>query len=527
MADGEQNSQPRTLKDYVQPIVNDNYSGVRRQTINANNFELKPALISMVQQAQFSRSPLDDPNIHLAIFLEICDTVKMNGVTEDTIRLRLFPFSLRTRLEVGYNLYNWEASLVGRKWQKSFLLNSFHLQKQPNSGIFYNGLNGQTRTIVDSASGGTLMSKTAEGATSLLEKMASNNYQWLTKRTMAKKVAGIHELDLFAALSAQVVSLSHQVSTLTTQRIPQSAEYVATSSMTVPMNEVSQEQVQYINNRNYNYRGNPMPNYYHLGLRNHENFSYGNMKNVLQPPPEFNSQPSEKKMPLEDAMISFVEETKARFKKFDSRLDNIETHCSNMGATMKNLEVQIGQLATTINAQQRETFPSNTEVNPKEQCKAITLRSRREIERSPSKETESTPTTPNNGQSKNKVEEEEIVNDTLRETDMPPSISFPDNPPILSTPFPYPQHALEQMPNYAKFLKDIISKKRRLEEFETVKLSEECSVILQKKLPQKLKDPGSFTLSCTIGDSFFDKVLCDLGASINLMPLSVYRKLGL
>ena len=105
--------------------------------------------------------------------------------------------------------------------------------------MFYNGLNGQTQTIVDAASGGTLMSKTAERATSLLEEMASNNYQLPTERTMAKKVAGIHELDPFATLSAQVASLSHQVSTLTTQRIPQSAEYVAASSMTVPMNEAS------------------------------------------------------------------------------------------------------------------------------------------------------------------------------------------------------------------------------------------------------------------------------------------------
>ena len=225
---------------------------------------------------------------------------------------------------------------------------------------------------------------------------------------------------------------------MTTQRIPQIAEYVAASSMTVSINEVGQEQVQYINNRNYNYRGNPMPNYYHLGLQNHENFSYIKTKNVLQPPLGFDSQPSKKKMSLEDAMVSFVEETKARFKKSDSRLDNIETHCSNMGATMKNLEVQIGQLATTINAQQRGTFPSNTEVNPKEQRKAITYRSGSEIERSPSKEIESTPTTPNNGQSKNKVEEEEIVDDTLRETNMPPLISFLDNPSILSTSLPYP-----------------------------------------------------------------------------------------
>ncbi|XP_068649019.1 uncharacterized protein [Aristolochia californica] len=245
----------------------------------------------------------------------------------------------------------------------------------------------------------------------------------------------------------------------------------------------------------------------------------------------------------------------ASFKKADSRLDNIETHSSIMGATTKNLEVQLGQLATTINAQQRGAFPSNTEMNPNEQCKAITLRSGREIERSSSKESKSTPTVANNGQRKNKVEEEEIVNYTLRETDVLATISFPNNPPILSTPLPYPQHfqkqkldkqfskfldifkkihinipfadALEQMPNYVKFLKDIISKKRRLEEFEIVKLSEECSAILQKTLPQKLKDPGSFTLPCTIGNSFFDKFLCDLGASINLMPLSVFRKLGL
>ena len=86
---------------------------------------------------------------------------------------------------------------------------------------------------------------------------------------------------------------------------------------------------------------------------------------------------------------------------------------------------------------------------------------------------------------------------------------------------------LEQMPKYAKFLKGIISKKRKLEEHETVMLTEESSAILQKKLPPKLKDPGSFTIPCTIGKSYFDRALCDLGASINLMPFSVFRKLGL
>ncbi|XP_065631235.1 uncharacterized protein LOC136068252 [Quercus suber] len=87
--------------------------------------------------------------------------------------------------------------------------------------------------------------------------------------------------------------------------------------------------------------------------------------------------------------------------------------------------------------------------------------------------------------------------------------------------------ALEQMHKYAKFFKDIISKKQKLEEHETIMLIEESSAILQKKLPPKLKDSRSFTIPCTIGKSYFDRVLCDLGASINLMPLSVFRKLGL
>ena len=60
-----------------------------------------------------------------------------------------------------------------------------------------------------------------------------------------------------------------------------------------------------------------------------------------------------------------------------------------------------------------------------------------------------------------------------------------------------------------------------------VALTEECSAILQKKLPPKLKDPGSFTIPCTIGNLEEMQALCDLGASINLMPLSVYKRLKL
>ncbi|XP_061358546.1 uncharacterized protein LOC133307252 [Gastrolobium bilobum] len=87
--------------------------------------------------------------------------------------------------------------------------------------------------------------------------------------------------------------------------------------------------------------------------------------------------------------------------------------------------------------------------------------------------------------------------------------------------------ALENMPNYAKFMKDLLSRKRKLQECETVTLTEECSAIIQKKLPPKLKDPGRFSIPCNIGNMEVKNVLCDLGASINVMPLFMMKKLGI
>ena len=84
-----------------------------------------------------------------------------------------------------------------------------------------------------------------------------------------------------------------------------------------------------------------------------------------------------------------------------------------------------------------------------------------------------------------------------------------------------------QMPLYAKFLKEILSKKRKISEEGIVNLTATYSAIIQQKLPAKMKDPGSFTIPCSIGKYEFRKALCDSGANINLMPLSVVQRLNL
>ncbi|XP_062099882.1 uncharacterized protein LOC133805736 [Humulus lupulus] len=164
-----------------------------------------------------------------------------------------------------------------------------------------------------------------------------------------------------------------------------------------------------------------------------------------------------------------------------------------MRSTTRNLETRIGQLATLMANRAQGDLPSTTEVNPKEQCQAITLRSGKRLH-------------------KNNLDKQ--------------FSKFLEVFKKLHINIPFAE-ALEQMPSYMKFMKDILSKKRKMGEYETVALTEECSAILQRKLPQKLRDPGSFTVPCTIGNIKSMNAPCDLGTSINLMPLSVFKRLKL
>ena len=84
-----------TMEDFWRPVIQVEYSTVTQLAIEANNFELKPALITMVQQHQFTRHPIEDPNEHMGRFMRMANTVKLNGVRPEVIKLQLFPFSLR------------------------------------------------------------------------------------------------------------------------------------------------------------------------------------------------------------------------------------------------------------------------------------------------------------------------------------------------------------------------------------------------------------------------------------------------
>ncbi|KAF7802450.1 uncharacterized protein G2W53_041561 [Senna tora] len=95
----EQNN--RNVSDYATLKLDGLQHSIRRPSIQANNFEIKPATIQLLQaNGQFGGSPVEGPNNYILNFLEICDTFKHNGVSDDAIRLRLFPFSLRDKAKV-------------------------------------------------------------------------------------------------------------------------------------------------------------------------------------------------------------------------------------------------------------------------------------------------------------------------------------------------------------------------------------------------------------------------------------------
>jgi len=176
----------------------------------------------MVQQSQFGGSPMEDPNLHLLIFLEVCDTLKLNEVSTDAIRLRLFPFSLKDKAWAWLHslppdsIRTWdeltralltkflpssktiilrnqittftqrEDESLFETWERFTDLLQFcphhGLQKWMIIQTFYNGVTQPVRSTINAVAGGTLMNKTEDEAYNLIEEITLSNFQWSTER---------------------------------------------------------------------------------------------------------------------------------------------------------------------------------------------------------------------------------------------------------------------------------------------------------------------------------------------------------
>ncbi|KAK4721422.1 hypothetical protein R3W88_011655 [Solanum pinnatisectum] len=213
--------------------------------------------------------------------------------------------------------------------------------------------------------------------------------------------------------------------------------------------------------------------------------------------------------------------------KLNARIDKHDENIRNNQMSQMSLEKQVAQVANSLNLLPQGGLPGDTEPNPK-QLHAVSIRSELQLE-------ELAP----------KKRVEEVVKNSNVEVPVPQKKLPPPFPQRLKKKNKYElfgkflsllKHVhinlplvdiLQGISKYAKYVKDIVASKRRFMEYETVAFTEECSSRIQNRLPKKLKDRGSFTVQITIGKNVHARGLCDLGASINLMPLSLYLNLGL
>ncbi|CAM8884999.1 unnamed protein product [Rhodiola kirilowii] len=82
--------------------------------------------------------------------------------------------------------------------------------------------------------------------------------------------------------------------------------------------------------------------------------------------------------------------------------------------------------------------------------------------------------------------------------------------------------AIKQIPRYAKFLKELCTNRRRSNRYDQELMSRNVSAVIQRKVPPKCGDPGTYTIPCTIGNIRIENCMLDLGASINVLPFSIY-----
>ncbi|XP_038680028.1 uncharacterized protein LOC119981100 [Tripterygium wilfordii] len=355
----------RSLADYNMPTMDALQSSIRPPPITASSFRIKPFIISTIQQSAFCGLPHEEPTTHIAAFLEICDLLKYDGVSEDAVRLRLFPFSVRDKAKSWLrslppnSITTWDdlvkkflsrfcppatahirneitsfaqydAEPFYKAWEryKDLLMKCPHLALPTWLQVqsFYNGLKSASKTMIDAAAGGALMGKIETEAYKLLDEMAQmeayellnemapKRYQWPNERSNLKK-GDMLEFDAVSALSAQIATLAKKLDTMSMNAVQSTSASVSCDYCAGRVNTLS-------------------VNTY---------------------------QSQEKKPDLEELIAELTGSvntlsvnTYQFMNKTDQFMNKTETALQNQAASIRNLELQVGQLANTLIGRERE-----------------------------------------------------------------------------------------------------------------------------------------------------------------------------
>ncbi|KAH9686698.1 hypothetical protein KPL70_014461 [Citrus sinensis] len=449
----------RTLRELAEPDLNHQPLYIQYVDLEVN-FELKFGLIHLLPK--FHGFAGEDPHKHLKEFHVVCSSMRPQGVTEEQIKLRAFPFSLDG---------------LAKDWL-------YYLP--PESITMWNGLKKQ-----------------------FLEKY----FPASRAANIRKDICGIRQLP--GETLYEYYKLTSLVEKFVVEKPVEQANAVG-GFPGMPQR-----------------RYDPYTQTYNPGWKDHPNFRYGVRPSGFpqqypprQPaPPQSNSKSG---ISLEEIVKSLATNIQQFQQATTTSIQNLESQMSQLTTTMSRLESQVsGRL------------PSQSEVNSKQNTSAVILRSGKELQERSKKVTKH-------------IEDELEKNELMpKSQDAQPTKAKP-LPVVIPPPFPSRfvkskkeeqekdiletfckvevniplLDAIKQIPRYAKFLKELCTSKRKLRGDERVHMGENVLAVLQKKLPYKCKDLGMFTIPYKISSVRVEKAMLDLGASINVMPRSIYSSLN-
>ncbi|CAN6704233.1 unnamed protein product [Malus baccata var. baccata] len=455
---------------------------------------------------------------------------------------------------------------------------------------FYEGLLPLERQMLDASAGGALVDKAPMAAKVLIANRALNAQQYEGVGQRGPPRHQVHEVSSTSDLHSQLANLTSIVSQMAEGMKMQGPVVCGICSIQRHVSEKCPQLIENggwesanaigFQSQNQS-RHDPYSNTYNPGWRDHPNFKWRdpqqhqNQGGFRQQPPGFfpktygppqnqaQSGPSASGTSLDnDALLKIL-------TKLSNGQEDQAKAMQNQDKRVDQLEKQIGQIAEFVGKfRDPGQLPSSTIPNPKggfESAKAITLRSGKEVGAGP------TLKTGHNEDEILQMEEEESRLPTAKVVPpLPQAPSIPNLPNlshkgknvsnlvhtnVFPSNVPFPSRfmqtkkeeaekdiletfrkvqvniplldAIKQVPRYAKFLKELCTTRKRMSTKEVVKVGENVSAILQRKLPPKCKDPGSFTIPCVIGNTRFESAMLDLGASINVMPYSIYASMNL
>ncbi|KAI3816628.1 hypothetical protein L1987_16331 [Smallanthus sonchifolius] len=512
---------------------------------NENLWQIPSYIMTAISNTcQFHGRDDEDAPAHIARLTRILGTFQLQGTTNDAIFLQLFPFTLADRAATWLDSQPAGTHTTWATLRDGFLkkyfppakasrlrdqIHSFRMEPDESYYLawerfknllarcsqhglsdwalvekFYNGLNYDTKARFDTSAGGHLMGKKS--------------------------------VTLDTSVAAALENLHREMKEIKAK--VDKCEFCRGGHSTLHCPLMSEEQVDFIAGQ----------------------FSSGSSGGQGQFGNQFNNQ--EVSLTTRDRLVVKDQVTQKTLSEHDILLKNQQS-------AFLDLQRSVGDMARKLEERLPGQFPGGTQLNPNAHAKAITTRSGRILGEPKVREGEGV-----------EVEEEEPVDKEIElkapgkvQSRLDPAITAHtvepqversvEKRPVESRPspvidlsrIPYParlkqqkyakeyEHfldmfkqlkinlpfieALQCMPKYAKFLKDLLKRKDRLGELSNIPLTGGCSAVVLNKLPEKLMDPGIFTIPCLFGSDTQCRALADLGASINLMSFSLYEKLDL